>query len=129
MADADNMVHVAQCKLQHLVGQNACSICKAKQGVIRKDGPQSHCPAVQYGFLAQTTETCMAMHNLDLLSYHNISEDWEEREDGGEGGSAVYDKKWNVVDLEAIREVADAGSSFVGVGDDDDFVTAVDQLG
>ena len=34
-----------------------------------------------------------------------------------------------MVDLEAVGEIADAGAAFVGVGDDDDFVAAVDELG
>ena len=34
-----------------------------------------------------------------------------------------------MVDFEAVCEIADAGAAFVGVGDDDDFVAAVDELG
>ena len=34
-----------------------------------------------------------------------------------------------MVDFEAVGEIADAGAAFVGVGDDDDFVAAVDELG
>ena len=34
-----------------------------------------------------------------------------------------------MVDFETVCEIADAGSALVGVGDDDDLVAAVDELG
>ncbi len=55
-------------------------------------------------------------------------EDGEEGEDGGEGGLAVDDEEGDVVDLEAVGEVADAFAIVMGVGDDDDLVAAVYEL-
>ena len=129
MADANYMVHITQRKFQKLVGQNAGSIRKSEQGMICKDGPQTHCPRVQYGLMAETAQTCVTMHNLDLLAYDNVPEDWEEGEDGWKAGGAVHDQERDMIDLEAVCEVTDPGSSFVGVGDDYDFMAAVDQLG
>ena len=43
MADADDMINVAQRELEQLVGQNARGIGKAKQTVIGKHSPQAHC--------------------------------------------------------------------------------------
>lgn len=129
MANTNYMVHVAQCKFQKLVGQNAGSICETKQGMIRKNSPQSHCSRMQYSFMAKTAQTCVAMHNLNLLAYDNVPKYGEEREDGWEGSGAVHDQERDVVDLEAIREVSYSGSPFIGVSDDYYFVAAVDQLG
>jgi hypothetical protein len=129
MANTNYMVHITQRKFQELVGQNTGSICESKQRMIREHSPQSHCPRVQYGFMAETAQTCVAMHNLDLLAYDNIPEDWEEGEYGGKAGGAVHDQERDMVDFEAVCEVTDAGSSFVGVRDDDDFMAAVDELG
>jgi hypothetical protein len=42
MADANDMIDVAQDKLQQLVRQDTGRICKSEQGVIRKDSPQPH---------------------------------------------------------------------------------------
>lgn len=71
----------------------------------------------------------MAMHDLNFFPQNNISEYGEEGEDGGEGGFAVDDEKGDMVDFETVGQVAHAGSAGVGVGDDDDFVAAVDEFG
>lgn len=70
----------------------------------------------------------MAMYDLDVLAYDDVAEYWEEREDCREGGFAVYDEEGNVVDLEAVGQVAYTGTAFVGVCDDDDFVAAVNEF-
>ena len=79
--------------------------------------------------MAETAQTRVAMHNLNLLAYNDISENGEEREDGWKAGGAIHDQKRDMVDLEAIREVPYAGSSFVGVGNDNNFVSPVDEFG
>ena len=78
--------------------------------------------------MAQTAETRMAMHNLYLLPNDDVPKDREEREDGRERGLAVDDEERNVVDLQAIGKVADAGSAFVGMRNDYDFMAAVYEL-
>jgi hypothetical protein len=71
----------------------------------------------------------MAMYNLDLFSNDDVAKDGEEGEDGRKGGFAVDDEKRDMVDFEAIREIAHASSPFVCVRYDDDFVSSVDELG
>lgn len=34
-----------------------------------------------------------------------------------------------MVDLEAIREISNTSSPFIGMGDDDDFMATIDELG
>ena len=75
----------------------------------------------------------MAVHDLDAFADEDLAQDGEGGEDGGEGGLAVHDPVREVVDLDAVGEVADAGAAGVigcaiGVGDDDDFVATVDEF-
>lgn len=69
------------------------------------------------------------MNNFYALPNHNVAEDGKEGEDGGEGGLAVYHKEGDMVDFEAVGEIADSRATLVGMGYDDDFVTAVDKFG
>lgn len=122
------MVHVAERKLEQLVGQDARRVCKPKERMIRKDGTQAHGAGVQDALVAQTTEAPMAVDNLDALADADVPQHGEEGEDGGEGGVAVDDEEGHVVDLEAVGEVAHALAVAVRVRDDDDLVPAVDEL-
>jgi hypothetical protein len=129
MTDADDMVNITQGELQKLVGQYTSGIGKSEQGVVGEDGPQSHGSGVQNGLETQVAQAGMAMDNFNLLPDDDVSKDWKEGEDGGEGGLAVYDEEGYVVDLEAIGQISNAGSTFVCMGDDDDFVAAIDEFG
>jgi hypothetical protein len=71
----------------------------------------------------------MSMHNLNLLSYDNVSKYREEGEHCREGRSSIDDEKGNVVDFETVGEVSNTSSSIVGMCDDDDFMASVNQLG
>lgn len=128
MADTDDMVNIAQDELQEFVRQNARCVRKAKQAVVGKDGPQSHCACMEDSLETEAAETAMAVYDLNLFPYDDIAEDGEEGEDGWEGGFAVNDKEGHVVDLEPVREVSDTGSACVGMGDDYDFVTAINEF-
>ena len=70
----------------------------------------------------------MSMHNLYLLSNHNVSKDREEREDSGKGRGAVDDQERYMVNFEAVCEIPYAGSSIVCVRYYYDFVASVDEL-
>ena len=70
----------------------------------------------------------MAMHNLNLLSDNDVAKDGKEGKHSGESSLSVDDKEGDMVDLEAVGEVADTGAPFVSMGDDDDFMAAVDQF-
>jgi hypothetical protein len=83
---------------------------------------------MQNRLMAKAAQTGMAMDNFNLLSNHDIPENREKGEDGREGGGAVDDEEGDVVDFEAVGEVADPGAPFVLVCYDDDFVAPVDEL-
>ncbi|KAF3395177.1 hypothetical protein DPV78_009150 [Talaromyces pinophilus] len=68
------------------------------------------------------------MNDLNLFANDDIAEYGEEREERRHRGLAVDDEEGDMVDFEAVGEVAYAGAAFVGVGDDDDFVAAVDEF-
>lgn len=80
------------------------------------------------GFLTQGTHGGMTMHNLYSLSNDDVAEEGEEREDGGESRGAVDDGKGDMEDLDAICQVSDALSIVIGVSDDDNLVSSVDEL-
>lgn len=128
MTDTYDMVYITQCELQKLVREDGSGIGKAKETMVCEDCPQSHGPSMQNGLMAQTAETSMAVYDLDAFAYDNVAEDWEEREDSGKGGLAVDDEEGHVVDLEAVGEVAHTCSTGVGVRDDDDLVSTIDEF-
>lgn len=71
----------------------------------------------------------MAVNDIDLFSDDDVSKHREEREDGGESRCAVNDEKWDVVDFQAVREVANASAALICVRYDYDFVSSIDELG
>lgn len=128
MTDADRMVDITQCKFKEFVGEDGGSVSEPKKGVIGEDGSQTHCAGVEDGFATEAAETRMAMNNLNLLSNDNVAEDGEEGEDGGEGSFAVDNEERNMIDLQSIGEVSDSGTSFVCMGNNNDFVSPVDEF-
>lgn len=52
MADAYDMVHVAQSELQELIGKYSPGVCEAKETVVRKYCPQPHGSSMQYSLMA-----------------------------------------------------------------------------
>lgn len=79
--------------------------------------------------MTQTTQACMPMHDFNPLSQNDIPEYGEKGKDSREGRFPIDDKKRHVVDFETIGKIADARSALVGMGDDDDLVAAIDELG
>lgn len=69
------------------------------------------------------------MHNFNLLSHDDISKDRKEGKYCRKSSLSIYGQKRHMIDFEAIRQVADAGSSFVSVSYDNNFVASVDKLG
>jgi hypothetical protein len=128
MADTDDMVNIAQSKLQQLVGEYTPSICEAKETVVCEDGSQSHGPRMQDGLMAQATKTRMSVYDLDALADYNVSKDGEEREDGREGGLAVDDPEGNIIDFEAVGQVSHTRAACIGVGNDNDFVSTINEF-
>jgi hypothetical protein len=78
--------------------------------------------------MAETAQTSMPVYDLDLLPNDDVPEDGEERKHRGEGCITVDDKEGHVVYLETIRQIPYAGSLIVCVGDDYNFVSAVDEF-
>lgn len=128
MADTDDMVNVAQGKLEQLVGQDAPSIGEAEETVVCKDSPQAHGARMEDGLMAQATKTGMSVYNLDALADYNIAKDGEEGEDGGEGCLAIDDPEGDVVDLEAIGQVSHAFPAGIGMCDDNNFMSPIDEF-
>ena len=71
MAHADDMVHITQTELEQLVGKDARGVGKAKEGVVRVDGPQPHGPRVEDDLVAQAAQAGMAMDDVDALAQHD----------------------------------------------------------
>jgi hypothetical protein len=83
---------------------------------------------MENGFTAEATKTCMAVYDVDLLTNDNVAEYREEGKDRGECCFSVDNEKWDVIYLQSIGEVADTGSAFVRMGDDDHFVSTIDEF-
>lgn len=66
----------------------------------------------------------MAVYDLDLLADQDGSKGREEREEIGKGVLTCNDLIRDVVDFQAVGEVAYACAVRVGVGYDDDLSTA-----
>ena len=96
--------------------------------MIRKYRPQPHSPSMQNGFMTETAQARMAMHDLNFFPNDNISEDGEERKHSGKGGFSVYYEKGNMIDFQTIGEIPNPCTSLVCVRDDDDFVTTIDEF-
>jgi len=78
--------------------------------------------------MAETAQASVPMYNLNLFANDDIPEDGEKGEHRGHGRLAVYDKERDMVDFEAIGEISNSGPSFVRMGDDDDFMSAIDKF-
>jgi hypothetical protein len=72
------MVHITESKLQEFVGQNGGCIGEAKERVVGKDGPQTHCSRMKDRFSAEATKTGMAVYNLNLFANHNVAKNRKE---------------------------------------------------
>ena len=83
---------------------------------------------MQYTLVTETTETCVAMYNLDSLPDYNVAKDWEERKDGGKGSLAVYDEERDMVDLETICKIPYTRPPFIHMCDDYDLVSSINEL-
>jgi hypothetical protein len=66
-----------------------------------------------YSLVAQVTDASVSVDYLDLFADNDVTEDWEEGEDGREGGLAVDGPEGDVVGFDAVCEVTDAGYDFV----------------
>ena len=128
MTDANHVVNITQSELQQLVCQNASGIRKPEKRMVRKHCTQTHGPSVEDGFMAETAEACMTMHDLDALSDYDIAENRKKGEHSGHGGLSVDDQKGNMIHLEAICQVPNARPAFIRVRYDDDLVASINEF-
>lgn len=70
----------------------------------------------------------MAMDDLDLFSNEDLSENRKGREDRGECRAAVDHPVRKMVYFDAVGKIADPRAAGIGVGDDYDFMAAVDEF-
>jgi hypothetical protein len=70
----------------------------------------------------------MPVDDLDALTYHDVSEDGKEGENGRKCRLAVDNEEGDVVDLEAVRKISHTGSTGVGMGDNNDLVAAINEF-
>lgn len=128
MADTNDMVNIAQSKLEQLICKYRAGVGEPKQGMVRKNRTQAHCPCMKNRLMAETTQAGVSMDDLDLFANDNIPEDRKERENRGHSRLAVYNEERDMVDLEAIGKVSDSGAAFVCMGDNDHFVASVNEF-
>lgn len=78
--------------------------------------------------MTEAAQTSMTMHDLDFLPEYDVSKNGKEGEDSRHGRLAVHDEKRDVVDFEAICEIADACPALVCVGNNDNLVASINQF-
>ena len=93
--------------------------------MVGKDGSQTHGASMEDGLVAQAAETGMSVDYLYTFANDDIPKNGEKREDGRESRLSVDDEKGNIIDFQAICEVAYTSPAFVGVRYNDDFVSAI----
>jgi hypothetical protein len=128
MADANNMIDIAESELEKLVGKYASCVRKAKQTVICEDSSQTHGPSMQYGLVTQATETSVPVYYLDSFTNSNVAEDGEEGEDGRECRLAIDNEERDVVDFKAVCEVPYTCPASIGVSDDNHLVAPINKF-
>jgi hypothetical protein len=128
MADTDNVIDVAECKLQKLIGKNTGDVCEAKERMIGEYSPQTHCSRMHDCSMAKVAQARMPMHDFNLLSNDDVSKYGEERKDGRKCRLAIYDKKGDVIDFQAIGKISNSSSALVRMGDDYHLMTSIYEL-
>jgi hypothetical protein len=83
---------------------------------------------MKQSFMTETAQTAMSMHDVYLFPYHDVPEDWKERENCRECGRPIYDSKGDMVHFDAVRKVAYALAVIICVRDHYDFVASVYEL-
>lgn len=79
-------------------------------------------------FVTEAAETGMAMDYFDSLPDYDVPKYWKEGEDRWHRRLSINDEKRDVVHFKAIRKVVNSCTAFVGMGDYNDLVAAVDEL-
>ena len=83
---------------------------------------------MQYSLVAEATQTLMPMDNLNLLPDNDVPKDGKKGENSGHSRLSVYDQKWNMINFEAVGQVTDTRATLIGMGNDDDFMSPVNEF-
>ena len=78
--------------------------------------------------MAEAAEAGVAMHYLNFLSDYDIPKYWKEGEDRWHCRFPINDEERNMVHFEAVRQIVNSCTTFVGMGDYDDLVATVNEL-
>ena len=70
----------------------------------------------------------MAVYYLYLLANYNVPKHGKEGKYGGQCRLPVNNKEGDMVDFQPVGEISNTGPSFICVGDDDDFMSAVNEF-
>lgn len=79
--------------------------------------------------MTETTQACMAMHDLYTFSKDDVSKHGKEGEDCRKSRFSIQDEKRNMIDFQPVREIVYTSSTLICVCDDYYLVSSVDQLG
>jgi hypothetical protein len=97
--------------------------------VICKDSSQTHSPSMKDSLVAKAAQTCVAMDDLNLFSDDDIPEDWEKGEDGRHRRLPIDDQKRDMIDLETVGQVVNSCPALIGMSDNSDLMSSINQLG
>lgn len=73
VAHAYTMIDIAENKLEQLVCQDTGSIREPKERMIGKHSPQTHGSCMQDAFVAERTQTAVAVDNFNLFTDTDVS--------------------------------------------------------
>ena len=79
--------------------------------------------------MAEAAQTGVTVDNLNLLPDDDVPYDREEGEDCRHRSLTVDDQEGHMINLEAIGEIVHSCPAFIGMGDDNDFVASINELG
>ncbi|GCC46327.1 hypothetical protein chiPu_0030327, partial [Chiloscyllium punctatum] len=127
VGDAHHVVGVAQRHGQQLVGQHRADVSEAEQRVVREDGAQAQRARVEERVVRERREGAVRVHQRDALAHQHPAHQRQAVEERTGRRLVVHDPQRQVVDLEAVAEVADPAAGAVRVAQHDHLVAPLDQ--
>lgn len=125
--DTNDVVRVTQRDSQKLVGEHRADISEAEQGMVREDCAEPHGLGVEEGVVGHGGEGTVRVDDGDFLANEYVPEQRQTVKEGCGRRLVVHNSQRQVIDFEALREVTDAFSVAVRMGDNYDFVPPFDQ--
>ena len=127
VADADDVVDVAQRELEQLVHQDAGGVREAEELVVGEARRDAHRARVKDRLVREVRECLVAVHDVDALADDRVVEHREGAVDRRQAVAVVEGLLRDVVDLQAVRQPAHPRALAVGVRHHHDLVAAPDQ--